>query len=81
MTDALLCNSCNHQKETLKYVKSKLLPGVPLYMCDTCLKAGLEPRYIVILAGRRYGAEAVKTHILKRKYYGKDILFSEIVTS
>jgi protein-arginine kinase activator protein McsA len=75
----LLCNSCDKQKATLKLVKSKVLPGFPLYMCETCIRAGYEPRYVIILAGRRFGTEAVKTHILKRKYHGRDISFSEIV--
>jgi protein-arginine kinase activator protein McsA len=74
----LLCNSCDKQKATLKLVKSKLL-GVPLYMCESCIKSGYEPRYVIILAGRSMGSDAVKNYILKRKYFGRDITFAEIV--
>jgi protein-arginine kinase activator protein McsA len=76
----MICNSCDKSKANLKFVKSKLLPGIPLYMCDTCIRNGYEPRYVIVLAGRKFGPETVKTHILKNKYIGRPIEFSEIIT-
>jgi hypothetical protein len=48
-------------------------------MCQSCLDAHYEPRWIIILAGRRYGASKVKDIILKEQYIGEHIKFAEII--
>ncbi len=79
MSEELTCNSCDQPKNKLSLYNSKLLPGMKLYMCQTCLDAHYEPRWIIILAGRRYGANKVKEIILKEQYIGDHIKFAEII--
>jgi hypothetical protein len=47
-------------------------------MCETCINSKLEPRWVVILAGRQLGADTVKDFVLKRKYCGNEISASEL---
>lgn len=78
--DVLLCNCCDKPKAKLLPKKSTLLKGMPLFMCETCIEEKKEPRYIVILAGRKYGIAKVKEYIIKGRYCGKPIEASELVT-
>ena len=48
-------------------------------MCETCITTKLEPRWVVILAGRQNGADVVKDHVLKKRYIGNDISASELL--
>ena len=48
-------------------------------MCETCVSSRLEPRWVIILAGRQYGLDFVKEHVLKKRYVGKDISASELL--
>jgi hypothetical protein len=47
-------------------------------MCETCITSKFEPRWIVILAGRQLGSDAVKEFIIKKRYIGTDIAASEL---
>jgi len=76
--DRVLCYSCNKSKNELASKKSILLP-VNLLLCKSCTDNKLEPRWIIILAGRQYGSEHVKEHIAKKKYVGTDITASELL--
>jgi hypothetical protein len=76
--DRVLCYSCNKSKNELTNKKSVLLP-VNLLLCKSCTDNKLEPRWIIILAGRQYGSEHVKEHIAKKKYVGLDITASELL--
>ena len=76
--DKVLCYSCNKSKNSLAAKKSSLL-AINLLLCQGCTENKLEPRWIVILAGRQYGSDHVKEHIAKKKYIGLEITASELL--
>lgn len=76
--EKVLCYSCNKSKNQLSVRKSQLLP-INLLLCDTCWSSKLEPRWVVILAGRQNGSDAVKEYVVKKKYHGIDITASELL--
>ena len=75
--EKILCYSCNKSKNKLSVRKSILIP-INLLMCETCITSKFEPRWIVILAGRQLGSDAVKEFIIKKRYIGTDIAASEL---
>ena len=76
--EKILCYSCNKSKNKLDAKKSSLLP-INLLICETCISAKLEPRWVVILAGRSQGPDYVKEFIIKRRYIGNEITASELL--
>jgi len=48
-------------------------------MCETCINEKLEPRWVVILAGRSNGVDFVREFVLKKKYIGNEISASELL--
>jgi hypothetical protein len=76
--EKILCYSCNKTKNKLNVRKSILIP-INLLMCETCISSKFEPRWVVILAGRQMGSDAVKEFIIKKKYIGNDIAASELL--
>ena len=76
--EKILCYSCNKTKNKLNVKKSILIP-INLFMCETCISSKFEPRWVVILAGRQLGSDAVKEFIIKKKYIGNDITASELL--
>jgi len=76
--DRVLCYSCNKNKNELSTKKSALI-SINLLLCKSCTENKLEPRWIVILAGRQFGAEHVKEYIAKKKYVGTEIAASELL--
>ncbi len=75
----MLCYSCGKPKNELVPKKSKLLGGINLLLCNKCLENKYEPRWIIILAGRKYGPEFVKEYIKNTRYVGKEISASELI--
>ena len=73
------CFSCNKQKNELSAKKSELLHGVDLFLCSSCLDLKLEPRWVIVLAGRQKGPDHVREFVLKRRYLGEDILANELI--
>ena len=76
--EKILCYSCNKSKNKLEVKKSSLLP-INLLVCETCISSKLEPRWVVILAGRSNGSDYVKEFITKRRYIGNEITASELL--
>jgi hypothetical protein len=76
--EKILCYCCNKTKNQLNVKRSTLLP-INLLMCETCVTSKLEPRWVVILAGRQNGSEAVRDFVLKKRYPGNDISASELL--
>jgi len=76
--EKILCYSCNKSKNKLDAKKSSLLP-INLLVCESCISAKLEPRWVVILAGRSQGPDYVKEFIIKRRYIGNEITASELL--
>lgn len=75
----MLCYSCGKPKSELTLKKSGLLSGVNLMMCQSCMDNKYEPRWVIILAGRQNGTQAIRDYIIKHRYIGKDILGSELI--
>lgn len=77
-TEEIVCTSCNKPKAQLKKKKSKVLRGVPMYLCQDCLDNNREPRGFVVLAGRRYGIDHVSYWTKPKRYLGDEITLSEL---
>jgi hypothetical protein len=73
------CYSCQKSKNELHPKKSEILDGVVALMCQTCIDAKYEPRWIIVLGGRQKGPEAVRDYIIKRRYIGNEILATELI--
>lgn len=76
--EKILCYSCNKSKNKLDVKRSSLLP-INLLMCETCINGKMEPRWVVILAGRSNGSDHVKEYIIKKRYIGNEITASELL--
>lgn len=76
----MVCYSCGQPKSELTPKKSALLNGMNLLLCKKCVESKYEPRWIVILAGRKFGPSYVRDYIVKSKYVGKEISASELIT-
>lgn len=73
------CSSCDKPKAELFPRKSALMRGITLYMCKSCIDSKMEPRWIIILAGRRDGFDSVRDYVHKNRYVGKKILAEELM--
>jgi hypothetical protein len=74
----MTCQSCDKPKQSLKRVASKLIPGLSVIMCKSCIDSSYEPRFIIILA---YNQEnnAVKRYITEHRYHGAEIELRDVV--
>lgn len=75
----MLCYSCGKQKDHLQPTQSTLLSGVNLFMCQICIDEKYEPRWVIILAGRKNGSEYIRDYIIKHRYIGRPISAEEII--
>ena len=75
------CYSCGKLKNELHPINSRVLKGVTVLMCQSCIDDGMEPRWIVVLGGKTFGPDHVKDFIVKRKYCGKVIAAEELITA
>ena len=78
MSEKILRYSCNKTKNKLNAKRSSLLP-INLFLCQTCIDEKLEPRWVILIAGRQNGHELVKDFIQKKKYIGAEITASELL--
>lgn len=76
---ALKCTVCDKQKAELKPKKSKLVKGMQMFLCNDCLSNKREPRFAVIMAGRRDGLSAVDEYLRLHRYVGEEILASDLI--
>jgi hypothetical protein len=74
------CSSCRAQKNVLHAKPSALLPGINLFMCQSCIDQDHEPRWTIILAGRSGGFGRISAYIIEKRYTGKPILAEEIIS-
>lgn len=77
----MVCTSCDKQKADLHAKKSRLMPGMTLYLCNDCIRGKMEPRFIIILFGRAHGAESVADYIKNHRYHGAPILAKELISA
>jgi hypothetical protein len=80
-TEKVVCSVCSAQREQLNPRKSRLLKTVTLYLCNECLKANKEPRYLIILVGRSAGPMKVIEYIKHHRYDGEPILAKELLAA
>lgn len=75
------CSACKKTKDkgSLYPKKSKLVPGVQLYLCLECKDIGREPRHLVIIGGRSNGIAFVSEYLRKRRYCGETIAAEDFV--
>jgi hypothetical protein len=74
------CSSCRKQKNALHAKQSALLPGINIFMCQSCIDLEHEPRWTIILAGRNGGFARISEYIIAKRYTGKPILAEEIIS-
>lgn len=77
--DEMLCYSCSKPKANLALKKSFLLPGVNLLMCQSCIDSKFEPRWTIILSGRKNGPDHVREFIIRHRYVGREITATELI--
>lgn len=76
------CSSCGKPKADLHTQKSRLIPSMSLFLCTECRRAKMEPRYVIVLAGRMPGGyKRVAEYIINHRYIGQDILAKEILVA
>ena len=75
----IVCTSCTKPKHELKRRKSKLIEGMTLYLCDSCVAAKNEPRFVILLVARQDGPAAVQEFIKHRRYIGADIKIDDLI--
>lgn len=77
----LTCTVCRRHRANLRPRKSKLLPGMSLFLCTECFEAKREPRFAVILVARdaNQGLPVVRDYIRNHRYYGEKIRAEELV--
>jgi len=74
------CQSCGKQKNELHVKRSRLIPGITLLLCQTCIDARFEPRWTIIIHGRQSGAYSVSDYIARHRYVGTEIAASELMS-
>jgi hypothetical protein len=72
------CAVCDKQRKELHRKTSAILPSTKYLICNECLTAGLEPRWIVALAARS-NVEAARKHIVNKLYLGPEIVLREVM--
>lgn len=72
------CSICQSHRHQLKARKSKLMPSIDLYLCNTCIEKKWEPRWLVILVGRQDPAK-VREYLLGRRYNGEEIPAADLI--
>jgi hypothetical protein len=77
-SEAMKCTSCEKPKHELKQKKSKVLPGIPMYLCQDCLDNKREPRGFIILAGREFGLEHIAYWVKPQRHLGDPITIREL---
>lgn len=75
----MLCQSCGKQKNELNPIKSDIIVGMVLFMCQSCIESKFEPRYVIILGGRQNGPESVRDYVIKHRYVGRPIFAEELI--
>jgi hypothetical protein len=78
MTQAV-CQCCGQPRAQLFAHKSKLAPAFNLLMCNSCIGAKYEPRFLIILHARKNGFVSVREYIQKHRYVGEPIKAADIL--
>ena len=77
--DTLRCTVCHKQKAHLRPRKSKLMPSMPMFLCNDCFEGKYEPRFAIIMVARSEGLAAVRDYIRNHRYTGDKIKAEELI--
>jgi hypothetical protein len=77
----LKCTVCREMRANLRPRRSKLMPGMAMFLCNDCFEGKFEPRFAVILVARDpdQGLSAVRDYVRNHRYHGAKIRLDEIV--
>lgn len=77
----LTCTVCRKHKANLRPRRSKLIAGMPMFLCTECFDNKREPRFAVIMVARdpEQGLSVVREYITNHRYYGDKIKAEELV--
>lgn len=75
-----VCASCRKQKYEVHKHKSVLI-GMDLLMCRMCIRKGLEPRHVIIMAARTGRIKEAAHFIINDLYIGDTIDAKSILVS
>lgn len=73
------CYSCEEFRSDIVVNKSKIFKNLNLLMCKRCSTSMYEPRWVIVLAGRQYGSDLVKTYVIDHLYHGEEISATELL--
>jgi NAD-dependent SIR2 family protein deacetylase len=74
----MLCSSCKKQKKDIHLHTSRLIKSMKLYYCNKCELEKLEPRFVIILAGRSQGMGVISDYLKRHRYLGDEITAKEL---
>lgn len=74
----MTCSVCKNDRNTVTPKKSALMSSVQLILCNECLEARREPRYIIIMAGRSGKTKEIRPFLKNKRYVGKEITAADI---
>ena len=75
----MLCYGCGKQRNELHPIKSNIMKGMQLFMCQICIELKHEPRWIIVLGSRQNGPDSVREYIIKHLYTGRHITGEELI--
>lgn len=77
----LKCTVCRRHRAHLRPRKSKLMPGMAMFLCNECFDGKKEPRFAVIMVARdpEQGLAVVRDYIRNHRYFGDKIKAEELV--
>jgi hypothetical protein len=76
----MTCSCCGKQKSQIHAKKSDIIKGVTVMMCQSCIDSGFEPRWTVVLGGRKDGPDSIRDYITKHRYVGAEITAHELIS-
>jgi len=75
----MICSVCKRNRDNVTPKQSDLMPSIRLFLCNECLDAGKEPRYVIVLVARGGDALSVKSYIKDHRYVGEAITAKEML--
>ncbi len=78
MSDRFVCDSCDKPKNSLRMVRSALIDSMKLFLCESCMEKGYEPRFVILVHMASFGNNDDNAHyITDKKYVGEEIVFDK----
>ena len=82
--DDMRCTVCRAQKAELRTRRSKLMEDLPLFLCNECFANKKEPRFAIIMVGRKDSKEGkglgrIEEYLRLSRYHGDEILAKDLI--